>query len=171
MLALPMIAFDWLWDRAAQAVVGYGYQPFRSLLWLAGLALVGAALAAMAWNEGSMAPNNDLVAASPGWQDMLARDCLPVAAPGCLANPAAFWNGVEGAGLDWESFHPLAYGVDVAVPVIELGQTRSWSPSKDRGAWGFALWWARWVLMSLGWVVTALGAAAATGIIQRGTPS
>jgi hypothetical protein len=170
-LAMPMVGFDWLWDRAARGVVGYGYQPFRSLLWLLGLSLVAAFLAMMAWREGSMAPNNDLIAASDGWQEILARDCVPVPEPGCLANPADYWNGTSGPGLDWESFHPLAYGADVVIPVLELGQTRSWSPSKDRGPWGHALWWTRWILMSLGWVVTALGAAAATGIVQRGTPS
>jgi hypothetical protein len=170
-LALPMAGFDWLWDRAARAVVGYGYQPFRSLVWLLGLSLLAATLAQLAWSEGSMAPNNDLIAASEGWQELLARDCLPDPAPGCLKNPAEYWNGVAGPGVDWESFHALAYGVDVVIPVLELGQTRSWSPSKDRGPWGHTLWWARWVLMSLGWVVTALGAAAATGIIQRSTPT
>jgi hypothetical protein len=125
----------------------------------------------MAWTEGSMAPNNDLVAASAGWQEVLARDCVPDHAPGCLGNPAAYWNGVDGPGLDWESFNALAYGADVVIPVLELGQTRSWSPSKDRGPWGHTLWWARWILMAAGWVVTALGAAAATGIIQRGIPA
>jgi hypothetical protein len=118
-----------------------------------------------------MAPNNDLVASSPGWQEVLARDCLPDPTPGCLANPAEFWNGVEGAGLDWESFHPLAYGADIVIPVFDLGQKASWSPSKDRGPWGHTLWWVRWFLMAAGWVVTALGAAAATGIIQRGVPT
>jgi hypothetical protein len=169
--ALPLTGFDWLWDRAAQLVVGYGFQPFRSLLWLLGLSLIAAFLAAMAWDEGSMAPNNDLIAASDGWQALLAVDCIPEAAAGCVANPADLWNGPVGAGLDWESFHPLAYGADVVIPVLELGQTRSWSPSKDRGPWGHRLWWARWFLMAAGWVVTALGAAAATGIIQRATPT
>lgn len=169
--ALPVAAFDWLWDCAAYLVVGYGFRPFRSIVWLIVLSLLSAGIAQMAWTEGSMAPNNDLVAATEGWQEVLARDCLPAPTPGCLANPAAYWNGATGPGLDWESFHPVAYGADVVIPVLELGQTRSWSPSKDRGPWGHTLWWARWVLMSLGWVVTALGAAAATGIIQRGIPS
>ncbi len=171
LLAWPVSAFDWLWDRAAYLIVGYGFRPFRSLVWLVLLSGLSAGLAQLAWTEGSMAPNNDLVAATDGWQDVLARDCLPDPVPGCLANPAAFWSGADGPGLDWDSFHPLAYGADVVIPVLELGQTRSWSPSKDRGPWGHRLWWGRWVLMSLGWVVTALGAAAATGIIQRGVPT
>lgn len=164
-------AIDWLWDRAAQGVVGYGYAPFRALGWIAALCALSATLAAAAWNEGSMAPNNDLIAASDGWQLLLTLDCIPTPTPGCIANPAAEWNGPEGAGLDWESFHPIAYGIDVVVPVVELGQTGSWSPSKDRGFWGLTLWWARWPLIFAGWLVSALAAAAATGIIQRSTPT
>lgn len=162
---------DWAWDRAAQGVVGYGYAPFRALGWIAALCALAAVLAAAAWTEGAMAPNNDLIAASDGWQQLLAQDCIPTPTPGCIANPAEVWNGPTGAGLDWESFHPLAYGIDVVVPVVELGQTKSWSPSKDRGFWGFTLWWARWPLIFAGWLVSALAAAAATGIIQRGTPT
>ncbi|NGM46550.1 hypothetical protein G5B31_13495 [Rhodobacter sp. SGA-6-6] len=162
---------DWLWDRAAQGIVGYGYAPFRALGWITALALLAGFLAMQAWNEGSMAPNNDLIAASEGWQELLAQDCIPDPFPGCTANPAALWNGVTGPGLDWESFHPLAYGVDTVLPVVGIGQTAAWSPSKDRGPWGFTLWWARWPLIFAGWLVSALAAAAATGIIQRGTPT
>lgn len=163
--------FDGLWDRAAQGIVGYGYAPFRALGWIMALVVLAGFLALQAWNEGSMAPNNDLIAASDGWQEMLNLDCIPAPAPGCIANPADVWNGVDGAGLDWESFHALPYGLDVVLPVVELGQTAAWSPSKDRGPWGYTLWWARWPLILAGWLVTALAAAAATGIIQRGTPT
>ncbi|AWD22886.1 hypothetical protein [Fuscovulum blasticum] len=165
-----LAGFDWLWDSAARAVVGYGYAPFRALLWIAGLAVLAATLAAAAWTEGSMAPNNDLIVSSESWQQIMAQDCIPRPAPGCIANPAAVWNGTEGAGLDWESFNPIAWGVDAVVPVVDIGQTAAWSPSKDRGFWGFTLWWARWPLIYLGWLVTALAAAAATGIIQRTPP-
>jgi hypothetical protein len=166
-----LTAFDWLWDRAAYLIVGYGYQPFRSLLWLLALSLLSAFLAQMAWNEGSMAPNDNLVASTAGWQALATQDCLPTPSPGCIANPAAEWTGFDSPGFDWESFHPLAYGADMVIPVLEFAQTAAWAPSRDRGPWGFRLWWARWVLMAAGWVVTALGAAAATGIIQRSTPT
>ncbi|MCV2865600.1 hypothetical protein OE647_12780 [Defluviimonas sp. WL0075] len=55
----------------------------------------------------------------------------------------------------------------MVVPILTLGQTTAWAPSTNRGAWGRVLWWARWVLSSAGWIVTALGAAAITGIIRR----
>jgi hypothetical protein len=151
--------------------VGYGYQPFRALLWPVVLSLVAAFLARMTQGKGSMAPNSDLVVATEGWQAMLARDCLPDPAPGCSANPAADWSSLNGPGLDWESFHALAHGADLVIPALEFGQTAAWSPYKDRGPYAHRLWWARWVLKAASWVVTALGAAAATGIVQRSTPS
>ncbi len=162
--------FDYGWDAAAHAVIGYGYAPFRSLYWIAGLILIAAALAQAAWTEGSMAPANDLVAASESWQSVLAQDCLPRPFPGCVQNPAAVWNAADGTGVDWETFQPLAWGADLVVPVPDFGQTATWSPSSGRGFWGFTLWWARWPLVLAGWAVTALAAAAATGIIQRGVP-
>lgn len=166
-----LVGFDLVWDAAARGVVGYGFAPFRALYWLAALIVLASLLAAAAWNEGSMAPANDLVAASDSWQALLAQDCLPLASPGCLGNPAAAWNGAAGSGVDWETFHPLAWGTDLVVPVIELGQTGAWGPSASRGPWGHALWWARWPLIVAGWLVSALAAAAATGIIQRSPPS
>ncbi len=165
-----LATFDWLWDSAARAIVGYGFAPFRALVWLAGLIGLATLLAAQSWAEGGMAPANDLVAASDSWQAMVAQDCLPQATPGCIANPAEVWNGPGGAGVDWEGFHALAWGADLVVPVVDLGQTRAWGPSAARGPWSAALFWARWPLIALGWLVSALAAAAATGIIQRTPP-
>ncbi len=56
------------------------------------------------------------------------------------------------------------------IPILDLGQTDAWAPSKDSGTWGKGLWWGRWVLAALGWLVTALGVAAITGIIQDNAP-
>lgn len=166
-----MAVLDGLWDGAARAVVGYGYAPFRALVWLAALIALAAILAGLAWSEGSFAPNNDLIAATDGWQALLLQDCLPDPAPGCLANPAEAWTAPAGAGVDWEGFQPLAWGADLVIPVVELGQTAAWQPSSARGSWGHLLWWARWPLIYAGWIVTALAAAAATGIIQRSPPT
>jgi hypothetical protein len=35
---------------------------------------------------------------------------------------------------------------------------------------GWWLWWLRWPLEGAGWLVTALGVAAITGIMQRNQP-
>ena len=53
------------------------------------------------------------------------------------------------------------------MPIINLGQEATWGLSTSRGDLG---WWMQ-VLLPLvklmGWVVTAMGAAAVTGAIRR----
>ena len=53
------------------------------------------------------------------------------------------------------------------IPIIDFGQTVHWGPSAGRGPWGLWLWRASFFLAAAGWIVTALGAAAITGIIRR----
>jgi hypothetical protein len=153
-------------DALLRLVAGYGYKPFRALWCLLALWLLAASLAQAAWREGSFAPNSDVVLVSEGWQRALAADCLPWAGV-CDPNPAQTWANDPSRGLDWDSFHALGWGLDLAVPILDLGQTAAWAPSRDRGPFGHALWWGRWAIAVAGWVITALGAAAVTGLMQR----
>jgi hypothetical protein len=161
----------WVWDTILRLVAGYGFAPVRSFWCL--LILLGFAwpFAYLTWQEGSFAPNSDVILVSTGWQDKLAKDCLPQTGPTvCIQNPASVWSNDPQAGLDWDSFSAIGYAADLVVPILDLGQTSAWAPSKDRGDWGWWLWWGRWVFAALGWLVTALGAAAITGVIQRNAP-
>ena len=146
-------------DRAVRWTIGYGFAPARALWVLGGLVGVAWLLAWLAWDEGSFAPNSAPVLVSPGWALVQGE-----------ANPAEAWSEDTALGGDWESFSAFAYGVDVVVPLIEFGQTQAWAPSTERGDWGRVLWWARWLRTVLGWIVSALGIAAVTGIVQRGQP-
>lgn len=163
-------AFAWVGDLFLRGVAGYGYRPMRSLI--AALILIAIAwfMAERAWVSGAFAPNSDVLIASAGWQEVAAADCLPAPSDGCKRNPAKVWSSDKAKGLDWDSFNSLAYATDLVVPILDLGQTRAWAPSKDRGGWGFSLWYARWVFEIAGWLVTALGAAAVTGLMQRQKP-
>lgn len=175
--ALAANAFDWCWDRIALWVAGYGQDARRSIVALALLFAIATGLAHKTWVEGSFAPNSAVILASPGWAEATARDCLPTAFEGCDPNPAQTWANTFTAsadqptqGADWDSFNALGYGADLVVPFLDLGQTDAWAPSKDRGNWGWWLWFMRWVLAALGWVVTGLGVAAVTGVMQRNQP-
>ena len=155
------------WAILLGGLVGFGYRPGYSAIWAAVLIGVGWIIAQQTWDSGQFAPNSDIIINSPEWQ-VLARDAA-------IANPAEVWSqkadgaaGIQqGQGLDYESFYSLAYSFDLVVPLISLGQEAAWAPSKDRGVWGYTLWWARWPLAVFGWIITALGAAAVTGIIRR----
>lgn len=146
----------WVWHGLEKWVVGYGHKPFRSLIVL--LVLMGLAFVPTerAWKAGDFAPNAPLVLNSATW----------LALSPTADNPAQAWSETE-QGRDWETFSALAYAADLVIPIIELGQTDAWAPSTSRGPWGWHLWWARWAFTLAGWIVTALGAAAITGIIRR----
>ncbi len=161
-------------DRLQEWFVGHGHLPFRSLNWLGALIILTTLFSHLAWTEGSFAPNSGPVLVSDGWQSLQSTE----------TNPAKVWSGDEeparwrpspfqdlwhthAPGRDWETFNSVAYAADVVIPLINFGQTEAWAPSTTRGGWGWHLWWARWVFTVLGWIVTALGAAAITGIIRR----
>ncbi|MEP2717767.1 hypothetical protein [Pseudophaeobacter sp.] len=140
-------------------LIGYGFQPFNSLWALVILTFLAAGFSQKAWLAGDFAPNSDVILSTPDWQTLAETDSI--------ANPAHQWSDTHGKGRDYESFNALAYGFDIVVPIVNIGQEAAWSPSTTRGIWGWNLWWMRWVFTVVGWVVTALGAAAITGIIRR----
>ena len=47
------------------------------------------------------------------------------------------------------------------------GLETTWAPSKERGGWGWWGFYLRWIFQTLGWVITALGAAVLTGLLGR----
>lgn len=143
-------------DTLLRSVVGYGRKPFRSIAWLVTLIALCWVFALGAWHRGDFAPNSAVILQSTEWRSLTDHP-----------NAAQHWAKTSPTGRDWESFHPLAYAADVVIPIVDLGQTAAWAPSTERGPWGAQLWYLRWVFIALGWIVTALGAAALTGIIRR----
>lgn len=145
-------------DSVMRLSVGYGYRPGRVLL----LALVLVAALGWffdrTWKAGDMAPNAAPILVSADW--VAATQSHP-------DGPAAFWSSPGQAGQDWETFHPLAYAADLVIPIVSLGQETAWAPSTSRSDWGRAGWWIRWFAMAMGWVITALGAAAVTSAVRQ----
>jgi len=82
-------------------------------------------------------------------------------------DPGAFWAQADQAGKDWETFNGFAYAADLIIPIVSLGQESAWAPSTSRSDWGRTGWWLRWIAKGVGWLVTALGAAAVTGVIRK----
>ncbi|APG48092.1 hypothetical protein [Phaeobacter porticola] len=151
-----------IWHSLSLLLTGHGFRPERSLIALVLLWGLATLPAHLAWEEGSFAPNSAVALQSGGWATYHADDNHPP-----HPNPAKDWSLTSTIGRDWESFNRYAYAADLVVPIIDLGQTDAWAPSTTRGPWGWHLWWARWVFTLAGWIVTALGAAALTGIIRR----
>jgi len=138
--------------------VGYGYRPIYALAWMVAVIVLTGAFFQRTWDVGDMAPNAAPILVSKDW--ISATENQP-------RNPAAFWSSPGQAGQDYETFFAYAYAADLMIPIVNLGQEDAWAPSTSRSWWGRQGWWIRWIVKILGWVFTALGAAAVTGVIRR----
>ncbi|EFO31103.1 putative membrane-associated oxidoreductase [Roseibium sp. TrichSKD4] len=164
------ISWNTIWDRVLRFVAGYGYKPWRSLGWLFAMIMIVAGLAHLTWQAGDFAPNSDVILTSENWKsyaDAVNEDGAPT-----YANPAEVRSKTPdqqavGHGRDYETFDSIFYAMDVVVPIIDLGQTDAWAPSTSRGQTGFWMFYLQKVFIILGWVITAIAAAAITGIIRN----
>ncbi|MEM8979179.1 MAG: hypothetical protein AAGD04_06830 [Pseudomonadota bacterium] len=145
-------------DFSLKMMVGYGYRPARAAVLALVLVLALGAFFDRTWSKGDMTPNAAPILISKDW--IAATKSHP-------DNPAEFWSAPGQAGQDWETFNAYAYAADLIIPLVSLGQESAWAPSTSRSNWGRAGWWLRWVAKFVGWIVTALGAAALTGIIRQ----
>lgn len=148
------------WSFTLRRLIGYGYKPFNSLWALVFLTLLASGISHKAWKAGDFAPNSDVILSTPEWKALASYE-----SGGAFTTPAQIWSASH--GRDYETFNPLAYGFDVVVPIVNIGQEAAWAPSTTRGPWGWNLWWMRWLFTVFGWIVTALGAAAIAGVIRR----
>lgn len=126
-----------------------------SIAGLVGLMMFAAQLT---WNAGDFAPNSAVVLTSQDWKAI---------ADSPSENPAADWTDALAPGKDYETFYAFAYALDVVVPVLDLGQTDAWAPSPARGDWGYWMFYLQKMFIVAGWVVTAIAAAAISGMIRR----
>ena len=152
---LPLLTIS---DTAMRMLIGYGYRPIRALIWGLFLIVAMSFFFNKTWNAGDMAPNTAPILISKDW--ISATHTHP-------ENPAKFWSSIGEAGQDYETFNAVAYSADLLIPIVNLGQEDAWAPSTSRSPWGWHAWWVRWVAKVLGWVITALGAAAVTGAIRK----
>jgi hypothetical protein len=152
------LPFLWLGSALLRWLIGYGYRPTLALLW--GVLLIGllTVAAGRTWDAGDMTPNSAPILVSRTWIE---------ATKSHSDNPGEFWSQPGQAGQDYETFSAFAYATDLVIPIVNLGQEDAWAPSTSRSDWGRRMWWIRWIAKGIGWVITALGAAAVTGVIRR----
>ncbi|MBT0957439.1 hypothetical protein IV417_08575 [Alphaproteobacteria bacterium KMM 3653] len=148
----------WLADWVLRVSIGYGFRPGRAIVFAVVLIAALGWFFDRAWHAGDMTPNAAPVLTSAPW--IAATQEHP-------DNPGKFWSQPGEAGQDWETFNGYAYAADLVIPLVSLGQESAWAPSTSRSPLGRAGWWMRWFAKALGWMVTALAAAALTGVIRQ----
>ncbi|PIE11650.1 MAG: hypothetical protein CSA72_00560 [Rhodobacterales bacterium] len=147
---------DWLFGR----VFGYGQRPGKALLWVAAIVALNWMLYARAYDSRQMAPDSDVVMASPHWIAAVARHDQggPMPLETWLNSPDA---------QDYTTFSAPLYAFDLFIPLDALGQEDAWAPSPVRGTWGWIGFATGWLTQMLGWIITAVSAAAVTGLVGR----
>lgn len=145
-----------LWSVTIRLVAGYGYAPERALYWSLGWMVLATILYFVGWQAGVMVPNSDVILTSADWLAAMKADHLA---------PTQAWLALDPA-IHYTTFYSLAYAIDVFVPLIDLGQESTWGASTVTW-WGWFICWFTFALQLVGWFITALGAAAITGLIKR----
>lgn len=111
-------------------------------------------------------------------QKVLFFFIVPIIIFGALIFGAAKNDGVmihTRSGVDpYPQFVPLAYSIDVFLPIVDLHQEEYWIPTIDsvKNSWeGVLVMNYMWFHIGFGWLLTTLFVAAITGIIRTDTDS
>lgn len=143
-------------------IVGYGYRPIYSIWWAVVIIAITAALVGKSYDKGDFAPTAAPILISERWKEL----AKPVA-DGGVKNPAEIWSSRTDEGRDYSTFSSVYYAADLFIPLVDFGQDADWAPSTTRSDWGIALHWIEPIIRALGWLITAMGAAAIGGIIRN----
>lgn len=181
--------FKGMVTRAAHCIfgklAGYGYRPVNLVMWMLAVWLLCGgiywALARSPFN--AMAPSDPLV-----FQDARYSQCRPtqdkqsdsVEKQKILSEPTTGnWPFCSDMPGEYSTFSPLAYALDLLLPVVDLGQEKFWGsyiPSPDETAaeesvlhwrWGYLVRAVAWFETLFGWVSSLLLVAIISGFSRR----
>lgn len=140
------------WRWYLRIAIGYGYRPADALRPIAVLLLLATALVFVATLSGGI-PGPKASAAQP--------------APGGSAGTVPLTcttNRLDSCGLTLA--YSIAYGVELAFPVVTLGQQQLGRPPDPSQPWGVALAIGGWVATLLGWLLTTTLVAGIAGLVK-----
>jgi hypothetical protein len=150
-------------------LTGYGYRPLRLVAWTAVIWLAcGAFYWTAALEQGVFAPSNPLV-----FQNEKYVDCKSSKSPGVGA-----WYLCAALPEEYTTFSPLAYSLDVILPLVDLQQERDWAPLiptpkafRWNEFWTFDINHVTrlviWFETLFGWVASLLLVAIVSGLAKR----
>lgn len=168
----PFWVLMWARDGVFRGLIGYGYRPAFAVIASVLIISFSTLFFADVYRVGQFAPNSDVILNSTHWLAAVAQSDA-WKADGYNVPPQMIWTGQGGLrppmppSVDYETFHPFLYAVDLFLPLDTIGQTEAWAPSKDRGWWGKVGYYARMPIQLMGWIITALVAALLTGLIGK----
>lgn len=182
---------SWLYRKTSRGghwlfwvFTGYGYRPLRLLGWMLGVWLFCAVIYwYAAAGQGVFAPSNPLVFQNPNYAVCAPGYVAPTPQSASTASPAiqgaGNWYLCEKLPEEYSGFSPLAYSLDVILPLVDLQQESSWSPliPTPKGVWYQELFsifdWKHftrlvlWFEILFGWVSSLLLVAVVSGLTKR----
>jgi hypothetical protein len=132
------------WGWLLKWTIGYGFYPWRAMLALAGLTLIGLGLFWLGYSSRAMAPAD---------------------------KDAYYFFRDRGRAPDhYQRFTASVYSLENFLPFVNLGQKDRWMPDPNQQGWwrlaGF-LRGFRWAQVLLGWLLATLFVAGVTGVVRK----
>jgi hypothetical protein len=137
---------DRRWGQTTGVLLGYGYQPWRALVWLVGVFAVSVTLAVVLGAHGALVKAANPNAASP-----------PAGSPTTTTTATAL---AEPCPL----IDTVGRGLDLGTPFLPRAATGC---KTTTGATGAALTINTWWLQLFAWAFAALFVAGFTGIVRK----
>lgn len=147
-------ALHWFYGQFS----GYGHRPMRIVYSALFIWLTFAGVYCFAASDGHFAPAN---AASV---NAIKSSCQKQ-----FAQTNINWTQCEALLVAYPQFSPLAYSLDLILPVARLGQSNMWTPISD-GSWFSLSGWTQrlvWFEEVFGWVAALTLGAIAAGLVKR----
>ncbi|MGF6594525.1 hypothetical protein [Pseudomonas sp. 2835] len=166
-------------------LTGFGYRPMQLLIWFLAMWLICAGIYwYAALHKRVFAPSNPLV-----FQNEAYFDCRPDrgdawrgANPGQEMPPTYYgegnWYLCQTLREEYTGFSPLAYSLDVLMPLVDLQQESDWAPlvpTPKQGYWDefTSFGWKHfirlliWFEILVGWGISLLMVAIVSGLARR----
>jgi hypothetical protein len=168
--------------RAKRVVawIGHGYRPMQLMLWML---LVWGGSAGLFWQlalppHNAFGPTDPLVFQNPRYAQCVPGSPAAAAATASGVPEAGNWYLCDSLPADYSTFSPLAYSLDIMLPLVDLGQEKAWGPrvtTPKAGLW--AEWkqvgaahvvrWLVWFETLFGWISGLLLVSIVSGLARR----
>jgi hypothetical protein len=165
--------FGWL--------AGYGYKPMRLVGWMVGVWFMCGLLYWNAAYQGVFAPSDPLVFQNENYDNCRSvdADSTPRRIDNNNKDQITYnWYTCGALVGEYSTFSPLAFSLDVILPLVDLGQEKTWGtyidtakPSMGAEFWQFSHnHWVRlliWFEILFGWMASLMLVAVLTGLTDR----
>lgn len=154
--------------------MGYGYRPMRLGAWMVAVWLLCAGVYWWAALQGVMAPSNPLV-----FQNLTVYQSCKNSLLKPDSEDKTNWYLCDDLPQEYTGFSPLAYSLDVLLPLVNLQQESDWAPliPTPKGSWHqelFGHWTFKhivrmvlWFEILFGWLASLLLVAVVSGLTKR----